>query len=82
MDPNTFMKESLIESHSNFRGKIQFIGEYGNILQSMPITTMKFLLFDFLIIVFKLLSMSQSKNGKNKGKKTRTRKFYEFMYGL
>jgi hypothetical protein len=58
ISPNLIMKGSLAESHSNYKGKIFEFEEYGNILQSQPITTPVFI---FLEILLQLLALIKAK---------------------
>lgn len=45
-----FMNGGVLESHVNFKGKIVNYEEYGNILQSMPVSTAIYLILEFVIV--------------------------------
>lgn len=63
---NTLMKGSLLESHHSFRGKIYLNEEFGNILQSMPISTIVFLLLETVIFVLNIIQRPKEGIKKNK----------------
>lgn len=49
ISPNLYMDGEQIESFSGYKGKIFWFGEYGNLLQSLPISALVFLLLDALV---------------------------------
>jgi len=45
----------LIDSHSGFRGKIFKFEEFGNLLQSMPVSSLLIVFLDVIVIIFGLI---------------------------
>lgn len=65
ISPQLIMKGSLEDSHTNYKGKIFAGEEYGNVLQSMPISTSFFILTEILMIFLSLIGPNSSQKRKN-----------------
>lgn len=57
--PDLIMKGNLKESHTTFRGKIYENGEYGRILQAMPVSVLIFILLEITILILKILTIRE-----------------------
>jgi hypothetical protein len=64
--PELIMKGSLEDSHTNYKGKIFKFEEYGNILQSMPISTIFFILLEILSLSLRCCYKKEPSSTKTK----------------
>lgn len=68
--PNIIMKGTLEQSHVGFRGKILDREEYGNILQSIPCSSVFYMILELLLLFLPKLSPSSAKKSSKLAKFT------------